>query len=126
MRMYHDKRWKPEELLVDLSENHFVEGPAVIFFLDGPDHLVKRFENWHSFDLSRNDQWHRSTLAGELNRLADHVANEVGPGKAERWQRARDIRVVANAIQNNSALGGSVGGLRWRLEIDKPETDEAA
>jgi hypothetical protein len=102
----------------------------VRFFLDGPISLDKTFADWHSLDLSRDDQWHRSSLAGHLNHVADQLAAEVGgDDRADRWQRARDLRVIANAVQNNSALGGSCGGLRWRLELDpfvRLEDGEAA
>jgi hypothetical protein len=99
----------------------------VNFSLDG--HLARTFENWHALDLSRDDQWHRSTLAGYLNMEADRLANEVGPGHAERWRRVRDLRIIASKIQNAGALGGSCGDLHWSLELApaaKPEADEAA
>jgi hypothetical protein len=103
----------------------------VTFSLDGPSiHMAETIADWCAFDLSRADQWHRSTLAGRLNRLADGIADSGGyQERAEKWQRARDIRIIANSIQNNGALGGSCGGLHWSLELEpaaKPADDEAA
>jgi hypothetical protein len=98
---------------------------SVRFLLDAPSlHLDKTFPDWHLLDLSRADQWHRTTLAGHLNMEADRLAAEVGgDDRAARWQRARDIRVIASQIQNNGASVGSVGGLRWRLEKPEAETE---
>lgn len=97
------------------------------FSLNG--HLDYTFADWHSSAPMRDDQWHRSTLAGYLNIEANQLANEVGPGHAERWQRVKDLRVVASQIQNNGASSGSLGELSWRLEFEpaaKPADDEAA
>ena len=97
----------------------------VTFSLDGPSiHMAEKIADWAAFDLSRADQWHRSTLAGRVNRLADGVADGGSyQDRAERWQRARAIRLIANSIQNNSATGGEVGELTWRLELEKPEAE---
>jgi hypothetical protein len=99
------------------------------FLLDGPIRLARTFENWRALDLSRDDQWHRSTLAGYLNIEADRLAAEVGgDDRAARWQRARDLRVIASQVQNNGGLGGSCGDLHWSLELEpaaKPENEAA-
>jgi hypothetical protein len=101
---------------------------SVKFSLSGPGiQMVETFPDWHAFDLSRADQWHRSTLAGRVNRLADGVADSgTYSDRPERWERARAIRQIADRIQNGGGLGGSCGDLHWRLEIDKPDTGEAA
>jgi hypothetical protein len=98
---------------------------SVKFSLSGPGiHMAEKIADWAAFDLSRADQWHRSSLAGRVNRLADGVADSgTYQDRPERWQRARDIRIVANSIQNNGASGGSVGELHWRLELEKPEAE---
>jgi hypothetical protein len=99
------------------------------FLLDGPSiSLAKDFPDWRTLDLSRADQWFRSTLAGYVNLEADRLAAEVGgDDRAARWQRARDLRGVANAIQNNAALGGGCGDLHWSLELEPAaKPDEAA
>jgi hypothetical protein len=95
------------------------------FLLAGPSiSLTKDLPDWQTLDLSRADQWFRSTLAGWLNSEADRLAAEVGfDDKVERWQRAKDIRIIANAIQNNGASGGAIGGMVWRLELEKPEAE---
>jgi hypothetical protein len=103
----------------------------VKFLLDGPIRLSKTFADWRTLDLSRADQWFRSTVAAWLNLEADRIVNGAigAEDRAEKWQQARDLRIIGNAVQNNGASGGLIGGLRWRLELEpiaKPETGEAA